>query len=270
MLKLRESDTPILDLEIGHLHSKLGHVEWRLNLALLKDAEQHTQGVTIVMDDLTERKQLEAQRRLLEKMVSPAVLNHIDLQSLQIGGKKVDITVLFADIRGFTAFSEQHTPEDLVAVLNRYLAACAEAVLAQEGTVDKFLGDAILAWYNAPLPQPEHTLHAVKSALAIREAVAQLHRELPEEAHLYFGVGIHYGEAVLGWIGTERRLEFTAIGDCVNTSKRIQENSARNQILLSKAAYERVLDQVEAKPLSPVNVKGKKLPLDVFEVIGLK
>jgi len=157
-----------------------------------------------------------------------------------------------------------------VAVLNLYLAAAAEAVLAQEGTVDKFLGDAVMAWYNAPILQPDHTLRAVKSALTIREAIAKLHAELPKEAHLDFGVGIHYGEAVLGWIGTEKRLEFTSLGDSVNTTKRIQENSAKNQILISKEAYEREKDDVEANPFAPLTVKGKAQPLEVYEVLGLK
>jgi class 3 adenylate cyclase len=226
--------------------------------------------VAIVLDDMTERKKLEAQRSLLQRMVSPAVLDQIDPNSLHIGGKKVFITILFADIRGFTAYSEQNSPEELVAVLNRYLAAAADAVLVNEGTVDKFLGDAVMAWYNAPLPQPDHTLRAVKSALALREAIAALHAELPIEAHLDFGVGIHYGEAVLGWIGTEKRLEYTAISDSVNTTKRIQENCAKNQILISREAYERVKDEIEVIPFAPLSVKGKTQPLDVYEVVGLK
>lgn len=267
---VRKTDKPLVDLEISHADPKRGNVDWRLNVSPLKDAGQQTQGMAIVLDDLTERKKLEAQRRLLERMVSPAVLDQIDPGSLQIGGKKVDVTALFADVRGFTAFSEKHTPEELVSVLNRYLAAGAEAVLDQEGTVDKFLGDAIMAWYNAPIPQSDHTLRAVKTALAIRDAIARLHEELPPEAHLNFGIGIHYGDVVLGWIGSEKRLEFTAIGDSVNTAKRIQENSAKNQILLSLQAYERVKDQVEAKPITPLSVKGKTKPLDVYEVIGLK
>jgi class 3 adenylate cyclase len=270
LTQVRQSDQSIIDLEISHSDPARGNMDWRLNLSPLKDAGQKTQGMAIVLDDLTERKKLEAQRRLLQRMVSPAVLDQIDPATLQIGGKKVDVTVLFADVRGFTAFSEKHTPEDLVAVLNRYLAACADAVLDQEGTVDKFLGDAIMAWYNAPLPQPDHTLRAVKTALAIRDAVGRLHQELPAEAHLDFGIGIHYGEAVLGWIGSEKRLEFTAIGDSVNTSKRVQENSSKNQILLSKAAYDRVKDDVDARPFTPLTVKGKAQPLEVFEIVGLK
>ncbi|HEY9153356.1 MAG TPA: adenylate/guanylate cyclase domain-containing protein [Anaerolineales bacterium] len=268
--EVRQTDKPIVDLEVSHNSPSRGNVDWRLNLSPLKDAGQKTQGIAIVLDDMTERKKLEAQRRLLERMVSPAVLDQINLNSFQIGGKKVDVTCLFADIRGFTSYSEKQTPEDLVAVLNLYLAAAAEAVLAHEGTVDKFLGDAVMAWYNAPLPQPDHTLRAVKTALAIREAIEKLHKELPEKSHLDFGVGIHYGEAVLGWIGTEKRLEYTAIGDSVNTTKRIQENSAKSQILISKDAYERVKNQVDAKPYAPLTVKGKTQPIEVYEVMGLK
>jgi adenylate cyclase len=267
---VRKTEQPVVGLEFSQSLPERGFVDWRFNLSPLKDAGQKTQGVAIVLDDMTERKKLEAQRGLLQRMVSPAVLDQIDLNSLHIGGKKVYITILFADIRGFTAYSEQHSPEDLVAVLNRYLAAAADAVLAHEGTVDKFLGDAVMAWYNAPLPQPDHTLRAVKTALAIRDAVAALHNELPKEAHLDFGVGIHYGEAVLGWIGTEKRLEFTSLGDSVNTTKRIQENSAKNQILISREAYERVKDEINAKPFVPLSVKGKTQPLEVYEVLGLK
>ncbi|HMR99198.1 MAG TPA: adenylate/guanylate cyclase domain-containing protein [Anaerolineales bacterium] len=267
---VRKSDKPVIGLELSQSRAEGGNIDWRLNLSPLKDAGQKTQGVAIVLDDLTERKKLEAQRGLLQRMVSPAVLDQIDPNSLQVGGKKVFITVLFADVRGFTSYSEKHSPEELVAVLNQYLAAAADAVLAQEGTVDKFLGDAVMAWYNAPILQPDHTLRAVKSALAIREAIARLHSELPKEAHLDFGVGIHYGEAVLGWIGTEKRLEFTSLGDSVNTTKRIQENAAKNQILISKEAYERVKDDVQANPFAPLTVKGKAQPLEVFEVMGLK
>ncbi len=270
MASVRQTDKPVIGLEISHTMPERGIVDWRLNLSPLKDADQATQGVAIVVDDMTERKLLEAQRRLLERMVSPAIIAKIDPDSLQIGGQRVDITILFADIRGFTSYSEKRSPEELVAVLNRYLAAGAEAVLAQEGTVDKFLGDAVMAWFNAPVPQPDHTLRAVRAALTLKAAVENLHAELPPKAHLSFGVGIHYGEAVLGWIGTEKRLEYTAIGNSVNTAKRIQENSAENQILISKEAYGRVKGMVVAKQCPPLQAKGKSTPMEVFEVVGLK
>lgn len=270
LVLMRSNDEPIVGLEISHKLPRRGLVDWRLNLSPLKDADQTTQGVAIVLDDMTERKQLEAQRRLFERMVSPAVINQLDPNSLQLGGKRVDLTILFADIRGFTSFSEQISPERLVSVLNRYLAAMAEAVLSQEGTIDKFLGDAVMAWFNAPIPQPDHTLRAVKAALLLRETIENLYQELPEDSHLAFGVGIHYGDAVLGLIGTDRRLEYTAISDSVNTAKRIQENSGKNQILISKEAYERVKDDIEVEQHTPMTVKGKSQPVEVYEVLGLK
>jgi PAS domain S-box-containing protein len=271
LVSVRQTDKAVVDLEFSPTLPVRGAVDLRFNLSPLKDGSQQTQGITIVLDDLTERKRLEAQRKLFERMVSPAVINQLDPNKLQLGGKRVDITTIFADIRGFTTFSEkQKSPEKLVAILNRYLAAMAEAVLAQEGTIDKFMGDAIMAWFNAPIPQPDHTLRAVKAALAIRASVEGLYNELPPDAHLAFGAGIHYGEAVLGLIGTEKRLEYTAISDSVNTAKRIQENSSRNQILLSHDAYDRVKKLVEVQPVAPMTVKGKAKPLEVFEVLGLK
>ncbi len=270
LASVRQSDAPIVDFEISHTLPLRGQVDWRLNMSPLKDADQTTQGIAIVLDDLTERKRLEAQRRLFERMVSPAVIRQLDPDSLALGGKRVDITILFADIRGFTSYSEKRSPEELVSVLNQYLAAGAEAVLAQQGTVDKFLGDAVMAWFNAPIPQEDHTLRAVKAAVTLRESIARLHAELPPEAHLSFGVGIHYGEAVLGLIGTDQRLDYTAIGDSVNTTKRIQENAARNQILISREAYDRVKKDVDALRLDSLQVKGKRFAVEVYEVVGVK
>lgn len=267
---VRSQDTSVTDLEFSHNLPLRGQVDWRLNVSPLKDADQTTQGIAIVLDDLTERKRLEAQRKLFERMVSPAVINQLDPNSLALGGKRSDITVLFADIRGFTSFSETQSPEQLVSVLNRYLAAGAEVVLDEEGTIDKFLGDAVMAWFNAPIPQEDHTLRAVRAALKLRERIAELHSILPPEAHLGFGVGIHYGDAVLGLIGTEKRLDYTAIGDSVNTCKRLQENAARNQIVISQAAYERVSDFVEARLMEPITVKGKRESIPVYEILGLK
>lgn len=267
---IRDRDSAVTDLEISHSIPQRGAVDWRLNMSPLKDANFTTQGVAIVLDDLTERKRLEAQRKLFERMVSPAVIQQLDPNSLALGGKRIDITVLFADIRGFTSYSEGQSPEQLVSVLNRYLAAGAEAVLEEEGTVDKFLGDAVMAWFNAPIPQTDHTLRAVRTALSLRDRIAGLHAVLPPEAHLAFGVGIHYGDAVLGLIGTEKRLEYTAIGDSVNTTKRLQENAGKNQIVISGTAYERVKDQIEVREMAPMQVKGKREPIMVYEVLGLK
>lgn len=265
----RDTEQIIAGVELNPSLPKRGPVHLRLNFSPLKDAQETTYGVAIVVDDITEKKRLEAQRRLFERMVSPAVIDQLDPEEIKMGGERVEITTLFADIRSFTHYSESLTPEELVSVLNRYLGATAEAVLTQEGTIDKFMGDAVMAWFNAPIPQLDHTLRAVRSALSMRDAIQSLHQNLPPEAHLEIGVGIHFGAAVLGVVGTEKRLDYTAIGDSVNTAKRIQENAANNQILISGTAYQLVKDQISVQPTKAVHAKGKSQPIKVHEVLGI-
>lgn len=267
--EVRRTDQPVLGFEVAPTLPKRGRVDLVLNLSPLKDANQATQGVAIVLDDLTEKKRLEAQRALFERMVPPAVINQLDLNKIQLGGERATITTLFADLRGFTSFSESLPPEQLVSILNLYLAAAAESVLAQEGTLDKFMGDAVMAIFNAPIQQQDHTLRAVRAAIGIRDALIRVHRQLPKQFWLSFGVGIHYGDAVLGLVGTEKRVDYTAIGDSVNTAKRIQENAAAGQILISKEAYARVRDIVKARNVQPILAKGKTEPLEVFEVLNI-
>jgi len=268
--RVRQADENIVGIEIESALPEGREVSLSFNLSPLKDASKNTQGVAIVLDDLTEKKRLQAQRRLFERMVSPAVIDQLDPDKLQLGGKRTEITTLFADIRDFTGFSERQSPEQLVGVLNRYLAAAADAVLAHRGTIDKFLGDAVMAWFNAPIPQHDHAFQAVLTALDIREAVRLLQLELPREFHLSFGAGIHYGEAILGLIGTEKRIEYTAIGDSVNTAKRIQEKAEGGQILISEQVYDLVADYFNVLPAQPLTVKGKHKPLSVYEVLGIK
>ncbi len=260
----------VVGLEVAPEWPGRGRVFLNLNLAPLRGPDGRPQGMTVVLDDLTEKRRLEAMRSLFERMVSPRVIDQLDPDALQTGGKRATVTVLFADIRGFTRFSEGMDPEALVSILNRYLAAAAEAILEEEGTIDKFMGDAIMAWFNAPIPQPDHTFRAVKAALRIRKRIQALSAALPPQFRLHFGVGIHVGEAVLGLIGTEKRLEYTAIGDSVNTAKRIQENAAADQILLSAPAYQAVADKVRVRHMPPLKAKGKSQPLAVYELLGLK
>ncbi len=267
---VERTQQPILGLETNPDLPERGRVDLRLSLSPLKDLHQTNQGFAVVLEDLTEKKRLEAQSSLFERMVSPAVIAQLDPNRLQLGGQRAEITVLFADIRGFTSFCEGMPPEELVSVLNRYLAMAANAVLNEGGTVDKFLGDAVMAWFNAPVLQSDHTLRAVRAAIAIRNRLGSLHRELKPEERLSFGIGIHVGEAVLGLVGTEKRLDYTAIGDCVNTAKRIQESSIGGQILISEVAYHQIADQVVAVAVDPVQAKGKRDPVSVYELKKLR
>ena len=246
-----------------------GKVDLSFSLSPLKDASNRTQGVAIVLEDLTERKKLEAQRRLFGKMVSPAVIEQLDPDSLQLGGQRREISVLFADIRGFTGFSERTDPEQLVKVLNRYLSLAGEEILNVGGTIDKFLGDAVMAWFNAPIPQKEHPYLAARAALNISHSLNELNKTMPDEMRLNFGIGLHVGEAILGLVGTEKRMEYTAIGDCINTAKRIQEHASENQVLISQTFYERVADQVKVKPLGFFEPKGKSENVEIFELLDI-
>jgi adenylate cyclase len=266
---LRRTGKTILGITFSHIDPVRGRLELRFNLSLLSDSQRKVQGIVIIVDDLTEIRNLEAQRRLFERMVSPAVIDMLDPNKMQLGGKRSEITILFSDLRGFTQLSEMIEPEDLVTVLNQYLAAAAEAVMAEGGTVDKFLGDAVMAWFNAPVQQDDHTMCAIRTALAIQSITSNLHHKLPDTYRLSFGTGIHTGEAILGLIGTEKRSDYTAIGDCVNSAKRIQESAGPGKILLSEQAYRLVAGRVNVELVEPVMAKGKREPITVYELLGL-
>lgn len=267
---VRNTDRQIVGLEYTPILPEFGMVTLNINISPLKGSNPNKKEITIVIEDLTEKKRLEAHRRLFERMVSPAVIEELAQNQISLSGKRTFITTLFADIRDFTKFSEEQKPELLVEVLNRYLGLAIEAVLNHEGTVDKFQGDAVMAFFNAPIPQPDHVLRAVNTALDIRKSMTALQKELPPEFYLSFGIGIHYGEAVLGLIGTEKRMEYTAIGDSVNTAKRLQEKAAAGQILISSSARAQISNLINTTTASSILVKGKTDPIEVYELVGLK
>ena len=248
-----------------------GPVNLSFNISSLKDAGGNPQGVTIVVDDVTEKRHLEATRAMFRRYVSPAVVDRLpeNPDHLKLGGNRQEITILFADIRGFTHMAEPLPPEQLVDILNGYLSVAADAILKFEGTLDKFMGDAVMGLFNAPLAQDDHPFLAVKAALAMRTAVTQLHNRLPVPLRLQYGIGIHTGEAVVGNVGTEQQMNFTAIGDAVNLAKRLQENAQGGQILLSGETYMRVREQVQVNPLLPVQVKGRQAFTEVWELVEL-
>lgn len=256
-------------LQFSYPSAENGPNHFRFNLAPLIDGSNQILGTVIVMEDVTETRRLEAQRRLFERMVSPAVIDQLNPDQLNLGGARATITTLFADIRGYTSLSERCDPETLVSVLNRYLGAATEAILGEQGTIDKFMGDAIMAFFNAPIEQADHTLRAVRAAIGIRSSINALRGELPTDMRLGIGIGIHCGEAVLGLVGTQERLEYTAIGDSVNTAKRLQENAAPGQILISANAHQKIADYVQAKQIHPIKAKGKSGLIEVLEITDL-
>jgi len=270
--QVNEYREPVVEYESEMSLPGRGRVILRTSLSPLKDADDEPQGVAIVVDDLTEQRRLEARYQMFQRYLSPAVIERLppDPRELKLGGQRQEITSLFADIRGFTDFSRQHDPEVLVEVLNQYLSIGAKAVLAEEGTLDKILGDCIVAIFNAPLSQPDHILRAARAALKIQEGIALLHERLPPSQRLACGVGISVGDVVVGNVGTAQQMNYTAIGSSVNLASRLQDAAAPGQILLSHTAYQRVRKRIKARQLPPIEIKGFSELITMYELLGLK
>ena len=256
------------DYEIISEMPNRGQINLNLSLSPLKNAQNQTHGVTVVMDDLTETKRLRAVKEMFRCYVSPAVVDRLpsDPADLKLGGQRQEVTILFADIRGFTSFSEKLEPEELVDVLNQYLSMAAASILMYEGTLDKFMGDAVMGIFNAPLEQEDHTLRAVRAAAAMQRAIADYHQSIGQERGLSFGVGLHVGEAVVGNVGMSDRMDYTAIGDTVNLAKRIQENTPGGKILMSEAVYEATKNSINATFYQELKVKGREQPVNTYEL----
>jgi adenylate cyclase len=257
-----------------------GEVCLRLNVSPLRDEAGTGEplGVAMVVDDLTElrrsQRQAEEIQRLFGRYVHPAVVRQLlaDPSAVTLGGETREISVVFADIRGYTALAERLDPAALVRVLNIYLELLTEAIWREEGTLTMYIGDALMAIFNAPLPQPDHALRAVRAAWGMREALER-HAADPATGAVpvQYGIGVHTGLAVVGNIGAQARMQnYTAIGDAVNTAQRIQANASANQILLSSATYIEAAPHIVAHALDPLAVKGKTHPLSVYHLDGLR
>jgi len=181
----------------------------------------------------------------------------------------VNIAVLFVDVRGFTPMSELLKPGQVVEILNRYLSLISDCILGNHGTLDKFVGDAAMAFWGAPLPQEDYVMLAARAAMDMVEGSQALSEELMAKygRTVSFGVGIHVGEAVVGNIGSLRRMDYTAIGDTVNTAARLEANAPGSTIYISRAVADALAGRIETTSLgSSVKLKGKK---DGFEVLTL-
>ena len=211
-------------------------------------------------------------RGMFERYVSPSVVEQVLAKpdQVRLGGTRRTVTVLFADVRGFSAFSSQTSPEVLIELLNRYMQVAAHAIMTQEGTLDKFMGDAIMAFFNAPLPQFDHPVRAVRAAWEMSRAVKQLHQRLLPSHRLYFGVGVGIGEAVVGNVGTSQMMNYTVIGDSVNRVKRLQENAKGGQILISQETYHLIENYFQAECIGNIYLKGQSQPEPVYQVMKLR
>lgn len=228
----------------------------------------------IVVHYLGERMKRHKVLRAFRQYVSPEVVEAIGKKGdykLELGGRRRDIAVLFVDIRGFTPLSESLEPEQVVEVLNEYLALTTKSIFENYGTLDKFVGDATMGVFNSPFDLDDYVYRAVSAAYDIvsgSEVIRKKAFELTGK-EVGFGVGVNCGEAVVGNIGCEFRMDYTAIGDTVNTAARLEANAKTGQVLLSQHVIDRIGDRITAKPVGEIPLKGKSIPLMVYELISL-
>ncbi len=208
--------------------------------------------------------------RYVSHQVAEKILR--DKEELDFDGELRNVTILFADIRGFTSLAETLGPREVVGLLNEYFSAMINVIFKYEGTLDKFVGDQVMALYGAPLNQDTPELRAVKTALEMQQAIAELNqrrarKNLPVS---HIGIGINTGEVVAGNIGSEKRMEYTVIGDEVNIAERIEASALRDQILISERTYQAIKSDVEVTPLQDTKVRGRREPVQVYSVVRLR
>jgi class 3 adenylate cyclase len=208
---------------------------------------------------------------LFRQYMSPDVATALlaDPTQAALGGEVAEVTVLFADLRGFTPFSERTTPDRVVAMLNRYFGGAVPVLLANGGTVVQFVGDAVMALFNAPARQPDHALRAARAALGLQAAIEAVAKGEPDWPR--FRVGVNTGPALIGNIGSDELRNFTAIGDTVNLAARLEQEVAEaGQVVLGPATYDAIKHLAMARPLDPMEVKGKRDPVACWVLEGLK
>src|SRR5271155_338582 len=211
-------------------------------------------------------KQLQ-QKNALARFLSPGVAEKIshDADGLQLRGETQALTVMFADIRGFTSMAEKMTPEETVEILNEFFNAMSDRIFAHEGTLDKFLGDGLMCLFGAPLSKGTDAVNAVRTAVEMQQTLQLLNKDF--EKPLNMGIGINTGRAVVGYMGATLRMDYTAIGDVVNVASRLCAAAAPSQILVSAATQAEFGDELPTRRLDPVKVKGKTEPIQIFEVL---
>lgn len=247
-----------------------------LKLSPLKDAENRTQGVAVVVDDLTEIRKREAQLTILRRYLPPAMVDNIEhIAGLALGGERRELTCLYVDVRALSTFPADLRPAQKMELLNEYLSVATECINQTNGVIDKYMGTEVMVLFNTQLnPQEDHALRALDTALLLREAFVKLYewQHIAPDPH-YYRIGIHSGEATTGNVGSLSRRDFTALGDTINLAHRLLENAAPGQIILSENCLEymrRASGQAPAgvafHERDPITVKGRQQATAIYEV----
>ena len=261
---------PILKLAQGTQAIAAGSFDITLPVTSRDEIGDLTESFNDMAKSLREKEKIKrAFSSYVARQVVDEILKHPDQYTFT--GERRDVTVIFCDMRGFTPLTERLSPEEVVAALNDFYSLMIDLTIKNDGSVNKFLGDAVMAIFGAPTAYPDHCMRAVKTALAMQAGVAELSAQRVSQGKepITIGIGISAGEAVAGTVGTENQMEYTVIGDRVNLAARLESNAKPGQILVSEETYRQVADRVSAQCLGPITVKGKEEQVTVFEILGL-
>lgn len=213
-------------------------------------------------------------KNTFERYVSKEVVNTIlqDMDNIHLGGEKRKVTILLADIHGFTQLSEKMEPEEVVDLLNEYFTRMTEIIFKYEGTLDKFMGDALLVVYGAPIFHQDDAQRAVKTAIEMRQCLEVLNRKWITKGKepIQIGIGITTGNVIVGNIGSEKRMNYTVVGDCVNLVARLQDLTGDGQIFIDKDTYIKTANIIEIKKFKPIKIKGLNMPIEIYEALRVK
>lgn len=220
----------------------------------------------------SELKKKEILKGVFNRYVSPHLADEIlkDPGKIRLGGERREVTVMFADIRGFTSITRKMEPEEIVELLNRYFTVITEVIFRFEGTVDKFMGDCVMSVFGAPVKSGAHLEQGLKAAMAVKKAVEEINRVRSKEGAiaLDMGIGLSSGEVIAGNMGSMVRMDYTAVGDTVNLASRLTDLASGGDILVSQAVYDAVSARVEAEQISGVVIKGFDKPVTLYNVRG--
>jgi class 3 adenylate cyclase/CheY-like chemotaxis protein len=229
--------------------------------------ESLTQRVT---EQIAELDKIGKLKRFLSPQVADVIAASTDKENLLTSHRR-EITVLFCDLRGFTAFTEIAEPEEVMKVLHEYHHALGLLIDRYEGTLERFAGDGLLTLFNDPLPCPDHTSRAVHMAVEMRSSIEHLSKSWRKRGHdLGFGIGIALGYATLGQIGFERRLDYSAVGTVTNLASRLCDEAKAGQIIVDQRVFNIIEESFDSKPIGTLTLKGLRRPIEAFEIIGAR
>ncbi|MCS7084445.1 MAG: adenylate/guanylate cyclase domain-containing protein, partial [Aquificaceae bacterium] len=223
----------------------------------------------------TEEENVKYIRSTFSKFVAKDVVNELlaNPDALKLGGEKKEVTVFFSDVRGFTTISETLSPENLVQLLNEYLSIMTDLIISYRGTIDKYMGDAIMAFWGAPIPNEEHAYYACIASLAQLEELKKLQQRWVEQGYpvIDIGIGLNSGYAVVGNMGSSHRMDYTVMGDTINLGSRLEGTNKQygTRIIISEFTYAKVKDRVYVRELDIIRVKGKNEPVKIYELLDL-